>query len=128
MRKPAKERRVAIVLSNYPNRESRIGNAVGLDTAASAIRIAEAMKLAGYSTSGFPRDSEALIASLTVGAPVDTPLPSPRPPIAVGGKLQPGSIAGHSKQADTLSMDAGFAGMTKRGVKTSAPFSHSSRT
>src|SRR3990167_4449764 len=31
-RKPAQERRVAIVLSHYPNRDGRIANGVGLDT------------------------------------------------------------------------------------------------
>ena len=31
---PAAERRVALVLANYPNRDGRIGNGVGLDTPA----------------------------------------------------------------------------------------------
>ncbi len=31
-RTPPKERRVALVLANYPNRDGRIGNGVGLDT------------------------------------------------------------------------------------------------
>ena len=35
--KPPAERRVAIVLANYPNKDGRIGNGVGLDTRASAI-------------------------------------------------------------------------------------------
>ncbi len=35
--KPPAERRVAIVLANYPNRDGRIGNGVGLDTPASAV-------------------------------------------------------------------------------------------
>ena len=38
-RKPAAERRVAIVLANYPNRDGRIGNGVGLDTPASGVAI-----------------------------------------------------------------------------------------
>ena len=53
-RKPAQERRVAIVLSNYPNRESRVGNAVGLDTAASAIRIARSDEVSRLSSGRFP--------------------------------------------------------------------------
>src|SRR5215469_8047119 len=37
------ERRVALILANYPNRDGRIGNGVGLDTPASAIRILQAL-------------------------------------------------------------------------------------
>ena len=35
----AAQRRVAIVLSSYPTKHARIGNAVGLDTPASAIAL-----------------------------------------------------------------------------------------
>ncbi|MBN9020883.1 MAG: cobaltochelatase subunit CobN, partial [Rhizobiales bacterium] len=62
--KPAAERRVAIVLSNYPNRASRIGNAVGLDTIASAMALAEALRGAGYAVDGFPGDGAALVDAL----------------------------------------------------------------
>ena len=41
--KPPAERRVAIVLANYPNRDGRIGNGVGLDTPQSAIAILRAL-------------------------------------------------------------------------------------
>ena len=41
--KPPAERRVAIVLANYPNRDGRIGNGVGLDTPASAVAILQAL-------------------------------------------------------------------------------------
>ena len=34
---PAHDKRIAIVLSAYPTKHSRIGNAVGLDTPASAV-------------------------------------------------------------------------------------------
>ena len=37
---PVAERRVAIVLANYPNRDGRIANGVGLDTPASTMRAA----------------------------------------------------------------------------------------
>lgn len=42
------EKRVALMLSAYPTKHARIGNAVGLDTPASAIRLLEAMRDAGY--------------------------------------------------------------------------------
>ncbi len=45
---PPAERRLAIVLSSYPTKHSRVGNAVGLDTPASAVRLLEALGEAGY--------------------------------------------------------------------------------
>jgi cobaltochelatase CobN len=42
------ERKIAIVLSAYPTKHSRIGNAVGLDTPRSVIRLLRAMRQAGY--------------------------------------------------------------------------------
>ena len=45
---PACQRRVAIVLSAYPTKHSRIGNAVGLDTPVSVIKLLRAMRAAGY--------------------------------------------------------------------------------
>jgi cobaltochelatase CobN len=45
---PAEQRRIAIVLSAYPTKHSRIGNAVGLDTPVSVIRLLRALRAAGY--------------------------------------------------------------------------------
>lgn len=45
---PAAERRVALVLSAYPTKHSRIGNAVGLDTPVSTIRLLRRMREDGY--------------------------------------------------------------------------------
>ena len=42
-RTPPAERRVALVLANYPNRDGRIGNGVGLDTPASAVAVLRAL-------------------------------------------------------------------------------------
>ncbi|MGH8907481.1 MAG: cobaltochelatase subunit CobN, partial [Egibacteraceae bacterium] len=47
---PAAGKRVAIMLSNYPTKHSRVGNAVGLDTPASAVRLLDALAEAGYDT------------------------------------------------------------------------------
>lgn len=52
---PPAQRRVAIVLSAYPTKHSRVGNAVGLDTPVSAVRLLRAMRDAGYDLGdGFP--------------------------------------------------------------------------
>jgi cobaltochelatase CobN len=65
-RAPA-ERRVALILANYPNRDGRIGNGVGLDTPASAVAILDALAKAGYRVGDAPRDSEQLIHRLLEG-------------------------------------------------------------
>ncbi len=45
---PPAERRIALVLSAYPTKHARIGNAVGLDTPASTVRLLRAMRERGY--------------------------------------------------------------------------------
>ncbi len=45
---PAGERRIAVVFSAYPTKHARIGNAVGLDTPASAVALLTAMRDSGY--------------------------------------------------------------------------------
>ncbi len=64
---PVAERRVAIVLANYPNRDGRIANGVGLDTPASTMRLLEAMREAGYRIDDLPDDGQALIEMLLGG-------------------------------------------------------------
>ncbi len=71
---PPADRRVAVVLSSYPTKHARIGNAVGLDTPASAVRLLRALRERGYDlgpASGDgalpgvePADSDALIHAL----------------------------------------------------------------
>ncbi|MFD6897284.1 cobaltochelatase subunit CobN [Rhodococcus sp. NPDC060086] len=52
---PPAERRIAIMLSAYPTKHSRVGNAVGLDTPVSAIKMLRAMRDLGYDLGdGFP--------------------------------------------------------------------------
>ena len=45
---PPAERKIVIMLSAYPTKHARIGNAVGLDTPASAVALLNAMRAAGY--------------------------------------------------------------------------------
>ncbi len=65
--KPPAERRVAIILANYPNRDGRIGNGVGLDTPQSAIAILNALGAAGYRTGDMPQDGALLMERLLAG-------------------------------------------------------------
>ena len=59
---PAPERRVAIVLANYPNRDGRLGNGVGLDTPASTVNALKLLGETGYQIEGAPPDGAALMA------------------------------------------------------------------
>ena len=63
-RTPVADRRVAVVLSSYPTKHSRVGNAVGLDTPASAVVLLTALRAAGYTVGEFPADSDELIHTL----------------------------------------------------------------
>lgn len=58
------ERRVALVLANYPNRTGRIGNGVGLDTPAGTIELLRAMQEAGYGIDAVPADGDVLMDRL----------------------------------------------------------------
>jgi len=61
------ERRVALVMANYPNRDGRLGNGVGLDTPAGTLEVLRAMATAGYAALDLPADGDALIAHLMAG-------------------------------------------------------------
>ena len=66
-RTPPAQRRVAIVLANYPNRDGRLANGVGLDTPQSCVDLIAAMTKAGYVTCGAPGISAELMSLLTAG-------------------------------------------------------------
>jgi cobaltochelatase CobN len=64
---PPEERRIAVILGNYPNRDGRIGNGVGLDVPASACAIVTALAAAGYRAGEIPRSPETLMDRLLAG-------------------------------------------------------------
>ncbi|SDT78554.1 cobaltochelatase subunit CobN [Actinoplanes derwentensis] len=62
---PPAERKVALMLSAYPTKHSRIGNAVGLDTPASAVALLAALDGQGYKIGDFGSyDGDGLIHTL----------------------------------------------------------------
>jgi cobaltochelatase CobN len=63
-RVPNAEKKIALILSNYPSKHARIGNAVALDTPASVVKIMHALRQAGYSVGEFPEDGDELIHAL----------------------------------------------------------------
>jgi len=64
---PASERRVALIMANYPNRDGRLGNGVGLDTPAGTVEVLRAMAAAGYTLDVLPADGDALMTHLMAG-------------------------------------------------------------
>ncbi len=58
------QKRIALILANYPTRDGRIGNGVGLDTPASTVNILKALEKAGYNLKDLPNNGDALINQL----------------------------------------------------------------
>ncbi|GFE65001.1 cobaltochelatase subunit CobN [Litoreibacter roseus] len=63
---PTPEKRVALVLANYPNKDGRLANGVGLDTPASTIEALRLLAAEGYDTAP-PADSKALMDQIMAG-------------------------------------------------------------
>jgi cobaltochelatase CobN len=68
---PAANRRIAIILANYPTRNARLANGVGLDTPASCVEILKAMQEAGYQVENIPSSGNELIEMLISGVTND---------------------------------------------------------
>ena len=68
-RTPPQERRIALVVANYPDKGGKIAHGVGLDTPQSCISLFEALRGAGYRVDGTPETSAELMALLEAGLP-----------------------------------------------------------
>ncbi len=73
------DRKVALILANYPNRDGRLANGVGLDTPASCVEILKALQAEGYTTTKLPQTGDELIQWLTQGITNDPEGRSIRP-------------------------------------------------
>jgi cobaltochelatase CobN len=65
------------VLSAYPTKRSRLGNAVGLDTPASVIELLCALQKVGYQVADIPADGDALMETLADRLTYDQPSLTP---------------------------------------------------
>ncbi|MFI8334892.1 cobaltochelatase subunit CobN [Pseudomonas taetrolens] len=71
-RLPNPQKRIALILANYPTRDGRIGNGVGLDTPAAALNILRALQAEGYPLDAeLPETGTALIQALLGGVSND---------------------------------------------------------
>lgn len=62
--KSNKDKHVALILANYPTKDGRIGNGVGLDTPQSTINILNALLTQGYPVEDIPKQGDDLIKQL----------------------------------------------------------------
>ena len=60
-------RQVALVLANYPNKDGRLANGVGLDTPQATVNTLHALSDAGYTVENAPSDSDALMSTIMSG-------------------------------------------------------------
>ncbi|NJO35984.1 MAG: hypothetical protein HC869_25805 [Rhodospirillales bacterium] len=103
-RTPPSERKIAIVLANYPNKAGRIANGVGYDTPASTIKILRALEGAGFAIENVPANGSELISGLH---------PSP-----VGGRCPEGADEG---------LDARYSAKPACAVPSARPSSGAAR-
>ncbi len=61
------DRKIALIMANYPNRDGRMGNGVGLDTPAGTIEVLKAMAREGYDVADIPEHGNALVERMAEG-------------------------------------------------------------
>jgi cobaltochelatase CobN len=66
-RTPASRRKVALVLANYPNKDGRLANGVGLDTPAATVHVLRLLSEQGYRVQKPPAESAALMKQILAG-------------------------------------------------------------
>jgi cobaltochelatase CobN len=86
---PRSGKRIAVVLSAYPTKRSRLGNAVGLDTPASTLRLLHALRAAGYEIAAddIPDDGDALMALLGERLTYEHPTLTPEQAAVAVGRM-----------------------------------------
>ncbi|MBW3085965.1 Aerobic cobaltochelatase subunit CobN [Austwickia sp. TVS 96-490-7B] len=100
---PPAQRRIAVVLSAYPTKHSRIGNAVGLDTPVSLVRLLRAMRDAGYDV-GAPGEIPGLDES-AYAEPVPKDQEPVDPDTRAGNDLIHALISAGGQDEDWLTSD-----------------------
>jgi cobaltochelatase CobN len=105
-RTPAEAKRIAIVLSAYPTKRSRLGNAVGLDTPASAIALLHALRSDGYRVERIPADGDALMDELATGFTYDEPVLTTAQADAAAGSWDADDYAAWFESLPTAARDA----------------------
>ncbi len=95
---PNAEKRVAIVLSSYPTRQGRVGNAVGLDTPASALALLRRLRDEGYRVGELPADGDQLIHALIEAGTYDREYLRPEQMASAPASLSVEGYADHHRR------------------------------
>ncbi len=119
--KPNADKRIALILANYPADDSRIANGVGLDTPASTVAVLQALQAAGYATGDLPGSGDALIAALVRGITNDQGANDARP------AAQSFALADYLADFDRLSADCRGAVNARWGAPEQDPTLRSGR-
>ena len=65
-RTKAQEKKTALILANYPNKDGRLANGVGLDTPAATVHVLNLLRSSGHAVNP-PDDSATLMAQIMAG-------------------------------------------------------------
>jgi len=82
-KKANRDKKVAIIVYNYPPGQGKVATAALLDVPASLIAILDRLAAEGYQVGRYPRDP-ATFARCLEGLVSDQPLPSGHPPVVIG--------------------------------------------
>ena len=110
---PRPNRRIALILSNYPLRDGRLANGVGYDAPESTVRMIKALETAGYTLTTPERSAPSLPSPLRGGiegggrsAPAQNTLtPTPNPSPQGGGEAKP-LVFGNARKVQAKSARA----------------------
>ena len=110
------EKKVSLILANYPNKDGRLANGVGLDTPASTTYVMDLLAKAGLELANAPTDSASLMATITAGP---TNWLADRATRMGGERL---SLADYKARYQTLPLDVRTAIEDRWGVPEDDPF------
>ena len=108
-------------LVSYPTKHSRVGNAVGLDTPASAVVLLRALREAGYAVGDFPEDSDELIHTLIAAGGHDVEWLTEEQLLGGAGPRPPGRLSAlvRGPARPPSRTGCGSTGGSRRGACTS---------
>ncbi|MDM0035105.1 cobaltochelatase subunit CobN [Variovorax sp. J22P271] len=119
--KPNADKRIALILANYPIDDARIANGVGLDTPASTVGVLQALRAAGYRTGELPASGDALVAALLRGITNNADANDARP------AAQSFSLADYLEDFDRLPAESRAAVHARWGAPEQEPTLRSGR-
>lgn len=66
-KKTSFDKKISLILANYPNKDGRLANGVGLDTPKTIINVLNLLKVNGFNVKDYPITSEDLMSQIMAG-------------------------------------------------------------